>query len=193
MASGATAMQPSVGGKSGPAMCRKMALPAPFSGWAQVVVQNHDHVVEAVAAPQAFVAAGIGQAHRAVVAAVGGIVAPAVVGPERPGGEGGGRRGQAVGAPQDGDRVPVSPRRGAVALAFPAGDARAAERTGHRQAAGAEKAAVAGTAGGGDDDVRQSGSSGCPHGRKTAIFGKVLTRFGLPPATCAAGGKRSTP
>ena len=52
----------------------------------QVVVEHDNHVVEAVRAPQVFVAARKGQAHLAVVATVGGVVAPAVVGCERPGG-----------------------------------------------------------------------------------------------------------
>ena len=95
MAPGATAMQPSVGGKAGRGDVQEDGAAGALQRAGEVVVEDDDHVVEAVVAPQAFVAAGIGQADRAVVAAVGGVVAPAVVRPERPGGQrvaGGGRR-----------------------------------------------------------------------------------------------------
>ena len=45
----------------------------------QIVIQDDDDVVQVVVTPEALVPAPIGQADRTIVAAVAGIVAPAVV------------------------------------------------------------------------------------------------------------------
>jgi hypothetical protein len=53
--------------------------------WPRVVVDNDDHVIDAVAAPKFLCAGGIGVADMPVIVAVPDGVAPSIVGPQRPG------------------------------------------------------------------------------------------------------------
>ena len=143
----------------------------------QIEVEHDDDVIEAVVAPQALVAAGIGQAYRAVVAAVGGVVAPAVVGAQRAERQAGRRPAHAVGAVEHGDQSPAAFRRDAIAFALAGPDAGPAEGAGDDKAAGAEQAAAAVSGDGSHDQPGQ----GRGH-RPTVLSG---------PAVAAAGPKKS--
>ncbi len=109
----------------------------------EIVVEDDEDVVEAVVAPQALVARRIREADRAVVAAVGRVVAPAEVRAERGGGEARRRPGDPVGAIVNGNEAETADGGGAVAFALGAGGAGPAEGARGAKRAGDDEAAPA--------------------------------------------------
>ncbi len=74
--------------------------PAPALHRRVVPAEHRDHVVDRILAPQGFVPCRVRQADGLVVVAVGGVVAPGVLGRDGFAGQRGGRARAAVGAPQ---------------------------------------------------------------------------------------------
>lgn len=104
-----------------------------------VPAEHQHHIVEMVPAVHALMAAAIGQAHRPVVVAVGGQVAPAEVRPYRIHRQPGLQRRPAI-AVIAGDYPHRLQRRAAVALALQGDDAGAAERAAHDAISGYQNA-----------------------------------------------------
>src|SRR5512134_1600010 len=91
---------------------------AALNAGAIVVSQHDDDIVEAVRAPQALGARGVGERHGAVVIAIARGVAPAVTGPQRTDLQARLRPRDAVGPIEDLAHRPTPHWRGAVAFAL---------------------------------------------------------------------------
>ena len=82
-----------------------------------VVAEHHDNVVKCIFPPKPLMAAGEGKFDRSVIVAVGRIVAPAVIWPDRAGLQARHGTAHSVGAVEDGTDRPLSERCNAIALA----------------------------------------------------------------------------
>ncbi len=75
-----TAMQPAVGAALRIGQMEKHGAARAFDARPIIVAEDYHDVIELVLAPHGLVARAVGQLDRAVVIAVGRIVAPAVIG-----------------------------------------------------------------------------------------------------------------
>jgi hypothetical protein len=123
----------------------------------QIIVEDHEEVVDMVLPPHLLMARREGEAHLAIVTGVGRVVAPAHVWPDGRHRQACRRAAEPVGTVKDGDKA-VLPFRGlAVALALAAADAGAAEGAGGLEAAGHENAPGGVRGGGRDGDATKRG------------------------------------
>src|SRR6266850_2031597 len=99
--------------------------PAAGDPWAGVVIDFDDEIVEVVLARQPIAGLITDQANRLIVMAVPRVLAPGVLGPDRPDRQIGPRPRMAVGAPPQLQRVIRAPRGAAVALPLVGKDAAA--------------------------------------------------------------------
>lgn len=114
----------------------------PANARAQVPIEHADHVIEMIVAPHRLMARGRGKPDRAIVAAVAGVFAPAVIGAHGLRGQGRAWTWKAV-APDD-QPLEAEPASGgrAVAFALHMGDAASAQRAWKLQRAAAQDAPV---------------------------------------------------
>jgi len=112
---------------------------APAHARLQIVIHHADDVIESVVAPQPLRAVRRRQAHRPIVGARGGIVAPAVARRQRAGARP--ASGPAVGPPQPAEHGEAAERRHAVAFPALHPDPAAAERAENLGRADSQQAA----------------------------------------------------
>jgi hypothetical protein len=91
----------------------------------------------------------MGKLHGLIVGGIGGIVAPAIIGLDRRKGEGGRRRGEAVGPVKNAPERPAAGGRRAIPFTFDDGDAAFAQGTAKSLAGAVYRP---------DDGARQSGN-----------------------------------
>ena len=113
-----------------PAEVEEDGAAAPAYARAKIPIKHADDVVEAVGAPHGLMSGGGGKADRTIVAAMPGILAPAVVPAHGAHRNGRARPHHAIAPNIEGQEPMPAGGSGAVAFALQMGDAAAAERTG---------------------------------------------------------------
>src|SRR5487761_2133055 len=123
------------GGKARFGQMEKNGAAAVLTARALVVNQNEHDIIHRIFPPQAFVAGGKGQLHRAVVAAMARPVAPAKARRDWARWEAGARARQSIRPPKRRGDFERAARGYAIAFAFYGADSAGAERAGQGQAA----------------------------------------------------------
>lgn len=108
----------------------------------QVMIQRHDEVVEAVRAPQTFMASRKGETHMEVIERTRGVVAPAIVSHDRPQGQTAEGPRPPVLSKEGPPQVVAAGRRPEIAFALGMDDAVPAETAREGHGTGAQEAAL---------------------------------------------------